>query len=66
MVLDTAKIRRLREERGLTQAAAAKAAKLSGPQTWSDIEHGRRRNLTLDTLERIAAALGVPAKDLLK
>ena len=32
----------------------------------SDIERGIRSNLTIETLERIAGALGVKAKDLLK
>jgi hypothetical protein len=36
------------------------------PQIWSDVEHGRRSNLTIETLERVAAALGVKAKELLK
>lgn len=64
--LDTKKLRELRQAAGLTQAAAAARAKLPGGQVWSDIEKGRRANLTLDTLDRIAAALGVKAKDLLK
>lgn len=50
----------------LTQAEAAERAGLTGKQVWSDLEQGRRSNITLETLERIAAALGVKAKDLLK
>ncbi len=64
--LDAKKIRELRLALKLTQAEAAARAKLPGLQVWSDIEKGRRSNLTIGTLERIAAALGVKAKDLLK
>ena len=64
--LDHAKIRRLRVKLKLTQAQAAERANLPGLQVWSDIERGRRPNLTIATLDRIAAALGVKAKDLLK
>ena len=64
--LDTDKIRKLRRALKLTQAEAAERAGLTGLQTWSDIENGRRANLTIETLERIAKALGVRAADLLK
>jgi transcriptional regulator with XRE-family HTH domain len=63
--LDTKKVRDLRLAAGLTLAKAAKLAGLPGPQTWSDMEQGRRSNLTLRTLDRIAKALGVSARDLL-
>ncbi len=63
--IDTDKIRRLRESLGLTQAEAARRAGIPF-QNWNDVEHGRRPNLTVATLERIAAALGVKARDLLK
>jgi transcriptional regulator with XRE-family HTH domain len=47
--------------------SSAKLAELSGGrQQWNDIESGRRKNLTIDTLNKIATALGVKAKDLLK
>lgn len=64
--LDAHKVRTLREACGYTLAEAAERAGLGGPQKWSDIESGRRKNLTLDTLDKIAKALGVSAKDLLK
>ena len=54
-----------REKKGLSQSAAAELAGLSR-QRWNDIESGRKPNIELDTLDRIAAALGVKAKDLLK
>jgi transcriptional regulator with XRE-family HTH domain len=65
-MLDTERIRELREKLNLTQAQAAERAEMSSPQKWSDIENGRRANVTIDTLTRIAAALGVKPKDLLK
>jgi len=64
--LDTAKLKRLREKCKLTQEEAAIRAGLKGRQAWNNIESGRRPNLQLQTLEKIAAALGVKAKDLLK
>jgi len=66
MSLDCEKLRRAREKAGLTQEQAAEAAGLSSKQAWNAIERGRQEELTLGTLDRIAAALGVKAKDLLK
>jgi transcriptional regulator with XRE-family HTH domain len=63
--LDAKKLRKAREAAGLTQEDAARRARVGSRQRWNDIEHGRR-NISLDTLDRIAAALGVSAKDLLK
>lgn len=56
----------LREKKGLSQADAAKAAGLANQAAWQQIESGARPNPTIDTLDRIAKALGVKAKDLLK
>ncbi len=64
--LDAQKIRKLREALDLTQATLAKRAGLPSAQYLSDIERGIRSNLTIETLDCIAAALGVKAKDLLK
>lgn len=64
--LDRAKLRELRESRGLTMEQAAKLAGMPNRQRWYDVESGRKPNITLDTLDRIAAALGVKARDLLK
>jgi transcriptional regulator with XRE-family HTH domain len=66
MGLDFERIKELREGRGLTQEEAAKLAGLGTRQRWNDLEAGRRLNIELDTLERIAKALGVKARDLLK
>jgi transcriptional regulator with XRE-family HTH domain len=70
-MLDLEKVRSLRERRGMTQAEAAKAAGLArsennARQRWSAIEGGRRANVTLETLGRIAKALGVNPRDLLR
>jgi transcriptional regulator with XRE-family HTH domain len=65
-MVDTSEIKRLRERKGLTQEEAAQKAGLPGRQRWNEIESGRKANVTVETLEKIAAALGVKAKDLLK
>lgn len=65
-ILDTGKIRGLREQAGLTQQQAAEKAGLESRQRWHQIESGSTPNIELDTLDRIAKALGVKAKDLLK
>ena len=66
VLLDYKKIRRLREQARLSQAEAATKAGLGTRQRWHGIESGASTNIELDTLERIAKALGVKAKDLLK
>src|SRR4051794_33722156 len=53
--LDTYKVKAARLAAGLTQEEAAKRAGLGERQKWYDIESGRRHNLTLETLDRIAA-----------
>lgn len=65
MGLDFDKIKTAREKKKWTQAEAATAAGLGSAQRWNDIESGRRTNITLETLEAIAKALGVSAKSLL-
>lgn len=65
-MIDVAKIRQLREDLGLTQDQAAEKSGLGSRQRWNDIESGRKSGVTVETLERIAKALGVKAKDLLK
>lgn len=65
MAINTAKIESLRKALGLTQEIAAKKSKLPGRAYWNDIVNGRKANVTVDVLERIAATLGVSAKDLL-
>jgi transcriptional regulator with XRE-family HTH domain len=65
-MLDTAKVKALREKAGLTMQAAADAAGFKSRQHWNIIESGKGKNITLETLGQIAKALGVKAKDLLK
>ena len=66
MGLDFEKLKTLRDRRGLTQEEAATLAGLSGRQRWNDIESGRKANVTIETLEAVAKALGVKSRDLLK
>jgi transcriptional regulator with XRE-family HTH domain len=56
----------LRERLKLSQAEAAERAGIGTRQSWNKIESGREGNLSLERLEKIAAALGVKSKDLLK
>ena len=65
MPLDFEKIRRLREQKGWSQEEAARASGLSTRQRWNDIESGRKASITINTLEKIAEALGVSARELL-
>ena len=66
MPIDTDAIRAARERAGLTQEQAAEKSGLSSKQAWNRIECGRQTDITLSTLEAIARALGVKARDLLK
>ncbi len=64
--LDRQKMRDRRRELGLTQTAAAELAGMpGGASAWSDVEAGRRGNVTLETLARIATALQCDARDLI-
>lgn len=65
-MLDTEKMEVLRKRRGHSQEDAAKRAGLSGKQVWNDIVRGRRKNITMDTLDAIALALGCEARELIK
>lgn len=65
-IIDHTAIRDARLKKKISQAEAAKFAGLAGAGKWSEIETGKKKNVTTDTLERIARALGVKAKDLLK
>lgn len=55
-------IKQLREQRGMTQKALAKAANVSGPFVY-DLENGNR-NAKPETLQRIADALGCSVGEL--
>jgi transcriptional regulator with XRE-family HTH domain len=66
VMLDTEKIRQLRESKDLTMEQAASAAGLASRQRWFQIESGAQTNIELSTLNSLATALGVNAKELLK
>lgn len=66
MPVDHKKIKRLREELGLSMEDAAAKAGLTGRQHWHQVESGQTSDVRVSTLEKIARALGVTAKDLLK
>jgi transcriptional regulator with XRE-family HTH domain len=66
IVLDTEKMKTLRLKLGLTMEEAAKRAGFVNRQRWYQVESGQTTNVKLDTLNKIAAALSVKAKDLLK
>jgi transcriptional regulator with XRE-family HTH domain len=57
-------LKRIREEKGMTQDDLAKRAKLTKPYI-SQIENGVRQNPSLPALRRLAKALGVPVTELL-
>ena len=64
--LNRVKMRARRIELGLSQAAASEAASFTGGAAqWSDIENGRKVNVTMTTLVRIATALQLDARDLI-
>lgn len=65
-VLDTLKIKILREKKGLTMDQAAKLAGMKKAQRWNEFENGDNPNVTLETLTRLAKALGCDVRDLIK
>ncbi len=65
-MLDHEKLKALREKKGLTMEEAAAKAGFASRQHWYMIESGKRLNIELATLDKIADAVGVKAKDLLK
>lgn len=64
-LLNVAKIRELRDKRGLSLQEAADAAGLKFRQRWGDLEAGIKTNVKLDTLAGIAKALGVKPSSLI-
>jgi len=65
VALDHEKLKALREQLGLTQEAIAERAGFKSRQAWNNLESGRQSGITLHTLDKIATALGVDARDLL-
>jgi len=64
-MLDTAKMTSIREKAGLTQRDAAALAGMKSQQ-YNDIESGRKANVSVETLAKIAAALNVQPGEILK
>jgi len=58
-------IRRYRQEKEMSQEALARAANLSLP-TIVKIESGETPNPSIDTVKKIAAALGISVDELIK
>jgi transcriptional regulator with XRE-family HTH domain len=64
--LDVDKIRERRKSFGLSQTEAAEKAGIpGGAAAWHDIESGRRVNVKIETLVKIATALKCDARDLI-
>ena len=61
-MIDSKKIRQIRESRGMSTRGLAREAGVS-TETVHALEHGTH-GVTVSTLNKIAAALGVEAKDL--
>ena len=58
-------LKQRREERGLTQAALA--SKVGVSQTYiAKLKNANKKNPTLDLLNKLAKALGVPVTELLE
>lgn len=65
-MLDTAKMEQRRRALDLSQREAAVRAGLAGRQAWNNIASGRKANVTLETLSRIAHALECDPRELIK
>jgi transcriptional regulator with XRE-family HTH domain len=58
-------LKRLREQKGLSQAALAKRSGVAQGYI-SEVEAGEKKNPGIETLRKIARALGVPVTELLE
>ena len=61
-MVESSKIKRIREKLGLSQEKLARLADVSN-NTIINIEAGKQQNPTVDTLKKIAKALNVPIED---
>ncbi len=59
------KVKDLREEKSLSQEKVARLADVSN-NTIVNIEAGKQKNPTIDTLKKVAQALDVPIEKLIK
>ena len=64
-MLESSKIKRIREKMGLSQEKLARLADVSN-NTIINIEAGKQDNPTIETLKKIAKALEVGVDDLIK
>ena len=64
-MVESSKIKRIREKLGLSQEKLARLADGSN-NTIINIEAGKQQNPAVDTLKKIAKALNVPIEDLIK
>lgn len=63
-IFDPQRLRQLRRERGMTQAALAEALHIGGPTTISQLERGLISEPSMKTVQRLAAALHCHVTDL--
>ena len=64
-MIESSKIKRIREKLGLSQEKLARLADVSN-NTIINIEAGKQQNPTVDTIKKIAKTLGVGVDDLIK
>ena len=64
-MVESSKIKRIREKLVLSQEKLARLADVSN-NTIINIEAGKQGNPTIETLKRIAKALNTPIEDLIK
>ncbi len=64
-MVESSKIKRLREKMDLLQEKLARLADVSN-NTIINIEAGKQQNPTIETLKKIAKALNIPIDDLIK
>lgn len=64
-MIQSTKIKQLREKKGLSQEKLARIADVSN-NTIVNIESGKQTNPTIETVSKIAKALGVDIEELLK
>lgn len=64
-MVESNKVKKLREKLGLSQEKLARLADVS-TNTIINIESGKQQNPTIETVKKIATALGVSIEELVK
>lgn len=64
-MVESIKVKRLREKLGLSQEKLARLADVSN-NTIVNIESGKQQNPTVETIKKVADALGVSIEELVK